>query len=149
LIAYDLTIFSLFGRKYMIRLGVHGLASLLFFSAAVSAQVPAPSPAPTAPPKDVRYVIMHTPGPKWQPGKPIFEQAGVREHIEHYRRLQTEGKLVLGGPFLDSAGGGMMIPEAGLPEAELTAFAQDDPAVKAGLLQVTVRPWLIGMRKKP
>ena len=135
-----------------------GLPALLFFVGAALAQTanPAPNPAPqpaasqtaTAPARDVRYVIIHSPGPKWQPGISPFEQPGIREHIEHYRRLQTAGKLLLGGPFMDAAAGGMMLPEAGLSEAELTTFAQEDPAVKSGLLQVTVRPWLIGMRKK-
>ena len=57
------------------------------------------------------------------------------------------GKLELGGPFMDSAAGGMMIPAAGLGEDEIRKFAQDDPAVRSGLLRAEVRPWLIGMRK--
>ena len=48
---------------------------------------------------------------------------------------------------MDSAGGGMMIPAAGLGEDEIRKFAQDDPAVRSGLLRAEVRPWLIGMRK--
>lgn len=101
-----------------------------------------------APPKrDMRYVIIHSPGPRWDAGKGIFEQPGLQAHINHYRKLLAEGKLLLGGPFMDGQGGGMMLPTAGQSEKELREFAQEDPAVKDGLLTVQVRPWLIGMRQ--
>lgn len=100
--------------------------------------------APTA--RDVRFVVLHTPGPAWRPGQSLFEQPGIREHIEHYRQWQACGKLALGGPHLDARAGGMMVPAAGVPEAEVRQFAADDPAVKSGLLIAEVRPWLIGMK---
>ncbi len=96
-----------------------------------------------APP--MRLVVMHDPGPLWQPGRPVFEQAGVQAHIEHYRGLLADGRLSLGGPFLDERGGGMMISAVGVDAAELAAFAAADPAVVSGLLTCTVRPWLVGM----
>ena len=96
--------------------------------------------------KDIRHVVLHAPGPAWEHGKSPFEQVGAREHAEHYRRLLADGKLELGGPHLDERGGGMMIPAAGVDEAEIRRFAAEDPAVRSGLLQVEVRPWLIGMR---
>lgn len=96
--------------------------------------------------KDIRYVIFHTPGPAWVPGKSLFEQVGVQEHVDHYRTLHAEGKLALGGPHLDADGGGMMVPQAGLAEQEIHDFAQADPAVRSGLLIARVRPWLIGMK---
>lgn len=95
--------------------------------------------------KDVRFVVMHSPGPKWLPGKTLFEQPGVREHVEHYRKLLESGKLAFGGPYLDSKGGGMMVPTAGVSEAEIAKYAAEDPAVESGLLLAEVRPWLIGM----
>jgi uncharacterized protein YciI len=95
--------------------------------------------------KDVRFVVFHTPGPKWLAGKTLFEQPGVMEHVGHYKKLLDAGKLAMGGPHVDLGGGGMMIPLAGVSEAEMSAFAAEDPAVKAGLLRFEVRPWLIGM----
>jgi uncharacterized protein YciI len=95
--------------------------------------------------KDIRFVVFHRPGSKWDPGKSMFEQEGVREHVEHYRQFLTQGKLSFGGPYLDAAGGGMMIAAAGVPEDEVRRFAAADPAVKSGLLIAEVRPWLIGM----
>ncbi|MCA0244094.1 MAG: YciI family protein [Proteobacteria bacterium] len=100
-----------------------------------------------APARDVRYVVIHAPGPSWDRTKNLFEQAGVQAHIDHYRQLHAAGKLDFGGPYLDAAGGGMMIPAAGLSEDEIKAFALADPSVRAGLLRAEVRPWMIGMRK--
>lgn len=97
--------------------------------------------------RDLRYVVLHSPGPKWKAGLPIFEQEGVHAHIAHYRPMLEDGRLVMGGPFLDGAAGGMMIPEAGISEAEIVAFANADPTVQSGLLKAEVRPWLIGMKK--
>jgi uncharacterized protein YciI len=77
----------------------------------------------------------------------MFEQPGVRQHVAHYRQWLDAGKLELGGPHLDAAGGGMMVPVAGVSEDEVTRFAGEDPAVKSGTLVVEVRPWLIGMSK--
>ena len=94
---------------------------------------------------DIRYVVFHTPGPQWLPGKTLFEQSGVHEHVEHYRQFLELGKLALGGPHLDGKAGGMMIPTAGVSEAEVIDYAARDPAVRSGLLLAEVRPWLIGM----
>ncbi|WP_394170713.1 YciI family protein [Saccharospirillum alexandrii] len=95
--------------------------------------------------KDVRFVVFHTPGPQWLEGQTLFDQPGVMEHVSHYSKLLEAGKLALGGPHLDADGGGMMIPAAGVTEAEIAAFAAEDPAVKSGVLSFDVRPWLIGM----
>jgi hypothetical protein len=99
------------------------------------------------PMKDIRFVVLHTPGPKWLPGKTLFEQPGVRERVEHYRKFLEAGKLAQGGPHVDSKGGGMMIPSAGVTEEEVSKYAAEDPAVKSGVLLAEVRPWLIGMSR--
>ncbi len=99
--------------------------------------------------RDVRFVVIHRPGPQWQPGLPISAQAGVQDHVAHYRNLLEAGQLDFGGPFLDEAAGGMMVPVAGLSEEEIRVIAMSDPSVQAGLLTVEVRPWLIGMQRTP
>ncbi len=76
----------------------------------------------------------------------MFEQEGVRLHVAHYATLREQGKLVMGGPFLDAASGGMMIAAANVEEHELRSFAAVDPAVASGLLTFEVRPWLVGLR---
>lgn len=130
------------------QVGLFALAGLAVLGV-LSANMSPASSADQKPPenRDVRYVVFHVPGPKWIQGKPIFEQQGVEAHIAHYRTLLEQHKLMAGGPFLDGIGGGMMIPEPGLTEQEIAAFAAADPAVIAGLLTFEVRPWLIGMKK--
>lgn len=96
---------------------------------------------------DIRYVVFHRPGPAWQPGRSMFEQPGVRGHVAHYRQWLDAGKLELGGPHPDAAGGGMMVPVAGIAEEDVRRFAAEDPAVLDGTLVAEVRPWLIGMSR--
>ena len=97
--------------------------------------------------RDIRFVVIHKPGPGWKAGVPLFEQTGLHLHVEHYRKFLVGGKLATGGPFLDEAGGGFMIPEPGVTEGEVREFASDDPTVKSGLLTFEIRPWLVGMTK--
>ena len=92
-----------------------------------------------------QFVVFHRAGPAWRRGVAVFEQDGVSGHVGNYRDMLAAGKLLMGGPFLDDEGGGMMIAMKGLDLAELRRFADDDPAVKSGLLTVEVRPWLVGM----
>ncbi len=98
------------------------------------------------PPPPTCLVVFHRPGPAWQPDRPMFEQPGLQAHVDHYRGLLQSGQLGAGGPFLDGEGGGMMIARAGMRLEDLIAFAESDPAVQSGLLQVAVRPWLAAMR---
>jgi uncharacterized protein YciI len=94
----------------------------------------------------IRYAVIHKPGPAWQKDVDFTEQAGVHDHVIHYRKLQAAGKLDLGGPFLDNSGG-MMVPIEGISLDEIKAFAEADPAVKSGLLALEIKPWLIVMKK--
>jgi uncharacterized protein YciI len=63
------------------------------------------------------------------------------------RRLRDEGRLVLGGPFLDEESGGLAVIEAGSLE-EADALAREDPSIASGFLTVHVRPWLAAMRRE-
>ncbi len=53
--------------------------------------------------------------------------------------LLEKGSLVVGGPFLDNSGGMAASPVAA------DKLAGSDPSVEAGLLEYTVRPWLMAM----
>mgnify|MGYP001255330979 CR=1 FL=1 len=128
-------------------LAVVGLLTAYPFTS-VGQQVGPTSTEPRGNPmKDVRYVVIHSAGPRWEPGKSFFQQPGLELHIAHYRQLLEQGKLLAGGPFPQGPAGGMMIPEPGVSEQEITEFANADPAVKSGLLNVEIRPWLVGMKK--
>lgn len=96
-------------------------------------------------PPSIRYVVFHTPGPKWQHGVDFREQDGVRNHVRHYLKFHDQGKLELGGPFLLQDAGGMMVATKDVSPQELESFAAADPAVQSGLLLYEVRPWLTAM----
>lgn len=93
-------------------------------------------------------MIFHHPGRKWKRGRDLFEQDGVQQHVQHYYKLNEEGKLTMGGPFLSNNRGGMMVASIGVGKEELEEFAAADPAVKSGLLVFEVLPWYIPMKGK-
>ena len=117
---------------------------LVFASLALVATVALPEAAQM---KEVRFIVVHTPGPSWKPGVPAFEQEGLQLHVGHYANLLKAGKLLMGGPLMDEKSGGIMVAEPHVTEEELRKFAAEDPAVKSGLLTFEVRPWLVGLRK--
>jgi hypothetical protein len=51
--------------------------------------------------KNLRFIVVHSPGPNWKPGVPAFEQDGLQLHVGHYATLLKPGKLLMGGPFMD------------------------------------------------
>ena len=120
------------------------LLATTFSASSLQAQA---APAKSNSARDIRYVVVHKPGPRWKAGVPAFEQAGLQAHIDYYRTLLAAHKLAMGGPFMDSAAGGMMIPAAGVTEADIRKFASADPAIKAGLLIFEVRSWMPTMRE--
>jgi uncharacterized protein YciI len=101
--------------------------------------------SPNNGPKSV-FVVIHKSGPKWKAGVSFRDQEGVGAHIIHYRKWYEEGKIQLGGPYLDNSGG-MMITVPGLSVDDVEAFAKADPSVDAGLLTYEIKPWMIAMEK--
>jgi uncharacterized protein YciI len=105
------------------------LGALAFASAAAAQQDP------------VHYfVLMHTPGPAWNRSKGFKDQPGIEKHVAYMQGFSAQGKILLGGPFLDDSGGMMIADVPTLEEAR--AIADGDPTVKSGLLVVTIKPWL-------
>lgn len=49
--------------------------------------------------RPIRYIVFHTPGPRWQPGVDFREQDGVREHIQHYLKFHEQGNWNLAVHF--------------------------------------------------
>ncbi|HEX8863687.1 MAG TPA: YciI family protein [Actinomycetes bacterium] len=84
--------------------------------------------------------VQHQPGPSWRPGVAFREQPGVERHFATMRGWLEDGVLLVGGPYLDEGGGGMVITRYPTLEAAVTA-ANADPAVQASLLTALVRPW--------
>ncbi|WP_413574673.1 YciI family protein [Bdellovibrio sp. HCB290] len=65
----------------------------------------------------------------------------IFRHVEHLRKLDAEGTLVLCGPFTDHAGGMVVVNAANKEEAEKIAKA--DPFVVEGVRTYEVRTWLL------
>jgi uncharacterized protein YciI len=119
---------------------------------AVSAPLPAPAPepaqaqAPDAPPETV-YALRFHPGPKWVAGQPPFGQPGIGEHVKNLGAWSAAGKLMFGGPFLDSSGGMAVLRVASMDEAK--KLAESDPCVVSGLMTTEIHPWLLAFTPEP
>jgi uncharacterized protein YciI len=98
-------------------------------------------------PADRHFVVIHSPGPDWDPGLPLMQQSGIQAHHDHYAQWVEAGRLAMAGPFADTAGGGMMVFKPGMDEDQLRTHALTDPAVETGVLRFEIRPWIVGLRR--
>lgn len=97
---------------------------------------------------DLRYVVFLEPGPAWRPGVDLRGQELMAEHMAHWGEWIELGRIELGGPFVDERGE-MIVPTSSCSESELSAYAVEDPAVRAGVLVFSVRRWLVTLRRDP
>lgn len=82
-------------------------------------------------------------GPKWSAAD-TPDRASIQEgHMAHLQAMWKAGKLVLAGPLADDGDwrGVLIYRTKTLDEAQ--RLANDDPAVKAGRLVVTLHPWMV------
>ncbi len=82
--------------------------------------------------KYIRYVILLDE----IPGAQTTRQA-VFDHVQHLKALESEGKLVICGPFTDYKGGMVVIKADSIDEAR--RIAEADPFVKLGLRKYQIR----------
>ena len=113
--------------------------------ALATAAVASPALAADAPPPTY-CVLTHTPGPLWDHAKHFRDQPGIAAHVGYMSGQAEAGRLVMGGPFLDDSGGMAIFDTPTLDDAR--AIAEADPTVKSGLLNVTVKPWLVALSRK-
>ena len=89
-----------------------------------------------------RYVVgMLKKGPKWS-GAKTPESAKLQEgHMANIKRMADTGKLIVAGPFTGNNQNyrGIFIFKATLEEAK--QMAEEDPAIKAGQLELELYPW--------
>lgn len=83
------------------------------------------------------YAISYTPGPNWKPGLPFRDQ-GLRDHFLYLKRLDGEGRIVIGGPVEPDSG---LVVLVAVDQATADRVAAADPAVTAGVFVVQVRPF--------
>jgi len=104
----------------------------------------APVPAADMPPNMTTYyfgVLMR--GPKYSAEESPEREKIQEGHMAHLTAMWKAGKLVLAGPLVDDGDwrGVLIYRTKSIEEAQ--TLANDDPAVKAGRLVVTMHPWMV------
>ncbi len=89
------------------------------------------------------HVLVHSPGPRWQPDLSPWEQEGFGQHFAFIQSLDTRGLLVAAGPLPASAGKGQTIVRNLDTETAARLARTEDASVSTGLLEVEVIPWLV------
>ena len=111
---------------------------------ALSGLLAGPGAAAELPPNMTTYYFgVLVRGPKWSAAD-TPERAAIQEgHMAHLNAMWKAGKLVLAGPLVDDSDwrGVLIYRTKSLDEAQ--KLANDDPAVKAGRLVVTMHPWMV------
>jgi uncharacterized protein YciI len=98
--------------------------------------------------EDTWVALLHRPGPAAPATGTLFSDPRFADHVAFLNRMREAGYLVAAGPMPDAAGEGMTIlrlPGAGQLGAATRLATEDDASVVAGLLAVTIRPWLVFM----
>ena len=104
----------------------------------------APDAGKEGPPALERYSLIILRRPANGGAKVADPEALQRQHIEHLHAMARAGKLVVAGPFDDQTDPrmrGMCLYRVPLEEAR--KLAHEDPAVKAGRLEVEALSWWV------
>jgi uncharacterized protein len=91
-----------------------------------------------------RYSLVILKRPANGGAKVADPEAVQRAHLGHLQAMARAGKLVVAGPFDDQADPrlrGLCLYRTGIEEAR--RLANEDPAVKAGRLEVEVLSWWV------
>jgi uncharacterized protein YciI len=117
--------------------------AVFLFAVASPGQKPAPPPGIGF---DSYYIVFLR-----RPAKPTqYDPAKLEEiqkhHLAHLGDLYRSGKALTAGPFAeqdDESKRGLVIMSATLGKDEVRKLASDDPAVKAGRLEVEIVRWYL------
>jgi uncharacterized protein YciI len=87
-------------------------------------------------------------GRAWDDSTALGEQRLVAEHMEYLGRLIESGVVTQAGPVIGTdqapaADGLVALIVYGVDAERAAKLAQDDPAVRGGLVAVDIRPWYI------
>jgi uncharacterized protein YciI len=114
-----------------------------------------PSPARRKPRRLVPHLVVFRLGEAWAHGVPSARHPALQAHGRYVDRLFDEGTLVIAGPLLNDSGvvaldavtGAVFVLRAATSQ-EARSLAEADPAVRAGLLEVSeVRRWGVSLSR--
>ena len=92
----------------------------------------------------MKFAIIGHDGPDSPTQRPVHRPA----HLQRLQTLDSQGRLILAGPFTDKSGSLIVIEAESLTEAE--AFAQEDPYTIHGVFQrVEVHPFKQVLPEEP
>jgi uncharacterized protein YciI len=94
-------------------------------------------PQDIQPPEPQLFAVEIKVGPKWDAGRPAYEQALFHEHSANLRRLREAGNLLLGARYSDK--GLVVLSAPSLAEAK--AMMDQDPSIAAGVFVYEVHPF--------
>lgn len=126
------------------RLAAVSFGCLVAVSAVWAAERAKPPPMKDVP-KDMRtyYVAFLVAGPKFLPGDTPEHAALIPKHLAFIRKMISEKKLRLAGPFADDGKIiGICIVAASSAE-EAKAWMDQDPAVQAGFFDHEIHPAML------
>jgi uncharacterized protein len=82
------------------------------------------------------------PGSRWDPGKPVRQQAYWDDHARFMDALFEAGDVILGGPF-DDGSGSLVILRAESAEAARATYRQDPWTQHDVLVVAETKEWTI------
>jgi uncharacterized protein YciI len=85
-----------------------------------------------------------------QRAQPAAEERKIMlDHLWNIRRMMDEGKMIVAGPFMNDGDlRGIFVLNTESDE-EARAWAENDPAVKAGRLTIEIHPWFVAKEVWP
>ena len=83
-----------------------------------------------------QFVVLH----EKVPDRPTSTDL-IQRHVAYLRELDREGRLVLSGPFMDHAGGMLIIRAR--DKSEALEIAGVDPFIRSGVRNLDVRTLLL------
>ncbi len=133
---------GLFGVSMTLSFGIKAPLDGSVFSASAAALLLAVDEAPLQERQErnakTTQLVVYRPGPGWIVGKPVTEQP-LEQHGRYMLSLYVRGALKLAGPFLDDAGGAVVLEAEN--EVEAKAMVSLDPAVVSQVFVAEVHPW--------
>ncbi len=85
-------------------------------------------------------------GRAWEQARALGEQKLIGEHMAYLGRLMEAGEVTQAGPVIDldhgpDDDGLVAVIVYAVPVEHARKLAENDPAVRGGLIRLDIRPW--------